>query len=103
MLELEQIAKASIPRALEKAERYRLLNEPRQAIPGTPPGTFISFQIQRAAARERSRGYLGLLFAVLVGQAGTLIAPHAGRRQHAKRGPENGGSKAIGVGSPAIR
>jgi hypothetical protein len=31
MLELKQIAKASIPRALEKAERYRLLNEPRQA------------------------------------------------------------------------
>src|SRR5688500_18198854 len=31
MLELKEIAKASIPRALEKAERYRLLNEPRQA------------------------------------------------------------------------
>ena len=31
MFELKPIAKASIPRALEKAERYRLLNEPRQA------------------------------------------------------------------------
>jgi hypothetical protein len=31
MFQLKPIAKASIPRALEKAERYRLLNEPRQA------------------------------------------------------------------------
>jgi hypothetical protein len=31
MFELKPIANASIPRALEKAERYRLLNEPRQA------------------------------------------------------------------------
>jgi tetratricopeptide (TPR) repeat protein len=31
MFELKPIAKASIPRALERAERYRLLNEPRQA------------------------------------------------------------------------
>jgi hypothetical protein len=31
MLELKPIAKESIPRAIEKAERYRLLNEPRQA------------------------------------------------------------------------
>jgi hypothetical protein len=31
MIELKPIAKASIPRALEKAERYRLLNEPHQA------------------------------------------------------------------------
>ena len=31
MFELKPIAQASIPRALEKAERYRLLNEPRQA------------------------------------------------------------------------
>jgi hypothetical protein len=31
MFELKPIAKASIPRALEKAERYRLLNEPEEA------------------------------------------------------------------------
>jgi hypothetical protein len=31
MLELKPIAKASIARALERAEHYRLLNEPRQA------------------------------------------------------------------------
>ncbi len=31
MFQLKPIAKASIPRALDKAERYRLLNEPRQA------------------------------------------------------------------------
>jgi len=31
MFQLKPITKASIPRALEKAERYRLLNEPRQA------------------------------------------------------------------------
>jgi hypothetical protein len=31
MFQLKPIAKAAIPRALEKAERYRLLNEPRQA------------------------------------------------------------------------
>ena len=31
MFQLKPIAKTSIPRALEKAERYRLLNEPRQA------------------------------------------------------------------------
>jgi hypothetical protein len=31
MLELKPIARESIPRAIEKAERYRLLNEPRQA------------------------------------------------------------------------
>ncbi len=31
MFELKPIAKESVPRALEKAERYRLLNEPREA------------------------------------------------------------------------
>jgi hypothetical protein len=31
MFQIKPIAKASIPRALERAERYRLLNEPRQA------------------------------------------------------------------------
>jgi hypothetical protein len=31
MFELKSIAKESIPRAIGKAERYRLLNEPRQA------------------------------------------------------------------------
>ena len=31
MLELKPITRESIPRAIEKAERYRLLNEPRQA------------------------------------------------------------------------
>jgi hypothetical protein len=31
MFEIKPIAKSSIHRALEKAERYRLLNEPRQA------------------------------------------------------------------------
>ena len=31
MFQLKPITKASIPRALEKAERYRLLNEPLQA------------------------------------------------------------------------
>jgi hypothetical protein len=31
MFELKPIAKTSVARALEKAERYRLLNEPRQA------------------------------------------------------------------------
>jgi len=31
MFQLKPITKASVPRALEKAERYRLLNEPRQA------------------------------------------------------------------------
>jgi hypothetical protein len=31
VLELKPITKESIPRAIEKAERYRLLNEPKQA------------------------------------------------------------------------
>jgi tetratricopeptide (TPR) repeat protein len=31
MFELKPIARESIPRALERAERYRLLNEPREA------------------------------------------------------------------------
>ncbi len=31
MFELKPIEKSAIPRALEKAERYRLLNEPREA------------------------------------------------------------------------
>src|SRR6266851_7226317 len=31
MLELKQISKQAIPRALAKAERYRLLNEPHEA------------------------------------------------------------------------
>ena len=31
MFELKSIAKQSIPKALERAERYRLLNEPREA------------------------------------------------------------------------
>lgn len=31
MFELKSIAKQSVPRALERAERYRLLNEPREA------------------------------------------------------------------------
>jgi hypothetical protein len=31
MLELKQISKQAIPRALAKAERYRLLSEPHEA------------------------------------------------------------------------
>ena len=57
MLELKQISKHAIPRALAKAERYRLLNEPHEAesicrdVLRTEPGN------QEAAGRAGARAY----------------------------------------------
>ena len=64
MFELKPLHKEAIPRALEKAERYRLLNEPGEAesicldILGVDPGNQPALVILLLALTDRfSKGY----------------------------------------------
>ena len=65
MFELKPIAKASIPRALEKAERYRLLNEPRQAE---------SICLDVLAIEPEQRPALSCLLLALTDQFGGIVS-----------------------------
>ena len=59
MLELKPLSRESIARALEKAERYRLLNEPVDAesicldVLRVDPANQQALEIGRASCRER--------------------------------------------------
>ncbi|HZA79086.1 MAG TPA: hypothetical protein VE623_22140 [Acidimicrobiales bacterium] len=68
---LKPISIASIPRALEKAERYRLLNEPEQAE---------SICLDILEAESDNQKALVMLILALTDQFGTVGAPLGARR-----------------------
>jgi hypothetical protein len=69
--DLKPISIASIPRALEKAERYRLLNEPEQAE---------SICLDILEAERDNQDALITLILALTDQLGTVGAPRSAQR-----------------------